>query len=307
MKFDEFRPGQKLVYGPATLSEAEIVAFAREYDPQWFHADAARAQSGRWNGLIASGWQTCAIAMRLAVTGALQGSESFGSPGLDYLKWLAPVRPGDALMLQADVLDVRLSPGVSASVAALVGTRRQVTMNSSCGMCGRRSLESLTLHAAPLPIRWHVDAAALMGLPAGLRAAQPVFAETGGLHAAALVSRDGRIEASAEDVGRHNAVDKLIGRMLAANRLPLSDDLLVVSGRSSFEIVQKAWQAGIPLVAAVSAPSSLAVGLAREAGITLVGFLRDGRFNIYAHEARIGRAPARAATGAVLSNVSSGS
>jgi acyl dehydratase len=109
MKFDEFRPGQKLVYGPATLSEAEIVAFAREYDPQWFHADAARAQSGRWNGLIASGWQTCAIAMRLAVTGALQGSESFGSPGLDYLKWLAPVRPGDVLMLQADVLDVRRS------------------------------------------------------------------------------------------------------------------------------------------------------------------------------------------------------
>jgi acyl dehydratase len=109
MTFDEFQPGQTLVYGPATLSEAEIVAFAREYDPQWFHADVARAEAGRWNGLIASGWQTCGIAMRLAVTGALQDSESFGSPGLDYLKWLAPVRPGDALTLRADVLDVRRS------------------------------------------------------------------------------------------------------------------------------------------------------------------------------------------------------
>jgi acyl dehydratase len=109
MTFDEFRPGQVLVYGPATLTEEEIVAFAREYDPQWFHADAERAKTGRWNGLIASGWQTCAIAMRLVVEGALQGSESFGSPGLDYLKWLAPVRPGDALSVHAEVLDARRS------------------------------------------------------------------------------------------------------------------------------------------------------------------------------------------------------
>lgn len=109
MKFDQFRPGQVLTYGPDSVSEAEIVAFAREYDPQWFHADPARAKASRWNGLIASGWQTCGIAMRLAVNGALQGSESFGSPGLEYLKWLAPVRAGDALTLQAEVLDVRRS------------------------------------------------------------------------------------------------------------------------------------------------------------------------------------------------------
>ncbi len=109
MNFDEFRPGQLLTYGPDTVSEAEMLAFAREYDPQWFHADLARAKVGRWNGLIASGWQTCGIAMRLAVNGALKGSESFGSPGLEYLKWLAPVRPGDALMLEAEVLDVRRS------------------------------------------------------------------------------------------------------------------------------------------------------------------------------------------------------
>ncbi len=109
MNFDEFRPGQLLTYGPDTVSEAEMLAFAREYDPQWFHADLARANVGRWNGLIASGWQTCGIAMRLVVNGALKGSESFGSPGLEYLKWLAPVRPGDALMLEAEVLDVRRS------------------------------------------------------------------------------------------------------------------------------------------------------------------------------------------------------
>ena len=186
-----------------------------------------------------------------------------------------------------DVIDVALSPSLAASVPALVGTRRHVTLNSSCGMCGRRSLESLDLQAAPLPIVWHVAAAVVAELPQALRDAQQVFAETGGLHAAALFGQDGRIEASAEDVGRHNAVDKLIGRMLTAGRLPLSDMLLFVSGRSSFEIVQKAWQAGLPLVAAVSAPSSLAVSLARQSGITLIGFVRDGRFNIYAHQARV--------------------
>ncbi|MFI4888340.1 MAG: MaoC family dehydratase [Burkholderiales bacterium] len=109
MNFDEFRPGQRLTYGPDSLSEAEILSFAGEYDPQWFHADLARAKVGRWNGLIASGWQTCGVAMRLAVKGALDGSESFGSPGLEYLKWQAPVRPGDALTLHAEVLDVRRS------------------------------------------------------------------------------------------------------------------------------------------------------------------------------------------------------
>ena len=109
MTFDEFQPGQRLVYGPVTISEAEILAFAKAYDPQWFHADVERARAGRWNGLIASGWHTCAIAMRLVVDGALDGSESFGSPGLEYLKWLAPVRPGDALTVNAEVLDARRS------------------------------------------------------------------------------------------------------------------------------------------------------------------------------------------------------
>jgi acyl dehydratase len=109
MKFAEFRPGQELRYGPVTVSEADIVDFARQYDPQWFHVDAARANASRWNGLIASGWQTCAIAMRLVVDGALADSESFGSPGLEYLKWLAPVRPRDTHSVHAEVLEARRS------------------------------------------------------------------------------------------------------------------------------------------------------------------------------------------------------
>jgi acyl dehydratase len=109
VKFADFHPGQRLVYGPVTITESQIISFAREYDPQWFHTDIQRAETGPWQGLIASGWQTCGIAMRLVVEGALQDSESFGSPGLEYLKWLAPVRPGDALSVRAEVLDVRRS------------------------------------------------------------------------------------------------------------------------------------------------------------------------------------------------------
>jgi len=109
LKFADFRSGQTLAAGPVTLTEDEIVTFARQYDPQWFHADPERAASSRWQGLIASGWQTCGVAMRLAVDNFLAGSESFGSPGLEYLKWLAPVRPGDALTLRAEILEQRRS------------------------------------------------------------------------------------------------------------------------------------------------------------------------------------------------------
>ena len=109
MQFHEFHVGQRITCGPATVSEAEIVAFANAYDPQWFHTDAVRAAKGRWNGLIASGWHTCAIGMRLVVENVLRGSESFGSPGLEYVKGLTPVRPGDALTMHAEVLDVRCS------------------------------------------------------------------------------------------------------------------------------------------------------------------------------------------------------
>src|SRR6185436_15739345 len=109
MKFAEFAPGRVIELGPVTLTDDQIVAFARDYDPQWFHADRERASDGRWGGLIASGWQTCGVAMRLVVDHVLSGSESFGSPGLEYLKWPAPVRAGDALTLRAEVLDARRS------------------------------------------------------------------------------------------------------------------------------------------------------------------------------------------------------
>jgi len=183
--------------------------------------------------------------------------------------------------------NVRLSRGRAESLPDLLDQRRQVAMSSSCGLCGRRSLESLTVTATPLTARWVVGRHVIVGLPAVLRSAQRTFAETGGLHAAGLFDREGGLELSAEDVGRHNAVDKLIGRMMMRRRLPLERSLLFVSGRSSFEIVQKAFLGGIPLVAAVSAPSSLAIELAQSAGMTLLGFVRDGRFNIYTHHQRV--------------------
>ena len=182
-------------------------------------------------------------------------------------------------------------------LAARLGERRQVTMTSACGLCGRRTIESLQSRVASVAGNWQVSAGLIAALPDRLRASQSVFESTGGLHAAGLFDRSGTLQVMAEDVGRHNAVDKLIGRMLLAGRLPLSDLMLAVSGRSSFEIVQKAWLAGIPLIAAVSAPSSLAVRLARDAGLTLLGFVRGDRFNIYAHGERVG--PRREAQGSV--------
>jgi FdhD protein len=165
--------------------------------------------------------------------------------------------------------------------------RRQVTTNASCGLCGRRTIESLRADAPPLASGCAVTAAVLVGLPDRLRAAQTVFAETGGLHAAGLFGPAGELEQLAEDVGRHNAVDKVIGRLLMREELPLANRLLFVSGRASFEIVQKAFLAGIPIVAAVSAPSSLAIESAGECGMTLVGFLRGNSFNIYTHPHRV--------------------
>jgi FdhD protein len=186
-----------------------------------------------------------------------------------------------------NVVNVTLSEARAAIIPELLGQRRQVAMNSSCGMCGRRTLESLDVDAPALPIQWAVDAATIVQLPDRLRAAQRAFAETGGLHAAGIFDRAGHLQLSAEDVGRHNAVDKLLGRLLQERRLPLSDSLLFVSGRSSFEIVQKAFLGGLPLVAAVSAPSSLAIELADQCGMTLIGFVRGERFNIYTHPNRV--------------------
>jgi FdhD protein len=172
-------------------------------------------------------------------------------------------------------------------VARALGDRRQVTTNASCGMCGRRTIESLIADVPPVARRWTIPASVLVGLPHRLRAAQAVFDETGGLHAAGLFAPAGELVDLAEDVGRHNAVDKVVGRRLLRDALPIADHLLCVSGRTSFEIVQKAVLAGIPIVAAVSAPSSLAIDLAQASGVTLVGFVRGDSFNIYTHAQRI--------------------
>ncbi len=165
---------------------------------------------------------------------------------------------------------------------------RHFTMNSSCGVCGRANLEALRdLGVAPLVDDTRAAIATIYELPDRMREAQRVFAATGGLHAAALFTRDGDALAVREDVGRHNALDKLIGWAQMNARLPLSGTLLFVSGRASYEILQKAAVARIPIVCSVSAPSSLAVDLAREFNITLLGFVRDGRANVYSAAERI--------------------
>jgi FdhD protein len=165
--------------------------------------------------------------------------------------------------------------------------KRNFTISSSCGVCGKTSIESITRRIAPIKTRSKIAASALLELGTKLRASQEVFAATGGLHACGLFDLEGMLMASREDIGRHNAVDKVVGWALNNRMLPLSLSVMMVSGRTSFEIVQKAAAAGIPILAAVSAPSSLAVQLADEVGITLVGFLRDASFNTYTHRARI--------------------
>jgi FdhD protein len=170
---------------------------------------------------------------------------------------------------------------------ARLGERRQVTMTSACGLCGRLTIESLQTRAVAVGGDWVISADVIASLPDRLRAAQAVFDSTGGLHAAGLFDRSGLLQLSMEDVGRHNAVDKISGRTLLAGRHPLDESILLVSGRMSFELVQKALLAGIPLIAAVSAPSSLAIDLAQQANITLCGFVRGPRFNIYSHAQRI--------------------
>ncbi|MHB8146161.1 MAG: formate dehydrogenase accessory sulfurtransferase FdhD [Vulcanimicrobiaceae bacterium] len=165
---------------------------------------------------------------------------------------------------------------------------RHFTMNSSCGVCGRANLEALReMGVEPVRSDIRIPIALLYSLPEKMRATQRVFSDTGGLHAAALFDESGTILVAREDIGRHNAVDKTIGWARIERRLPLSNAMLLVSGRTSYEILQKAAVAGIPVVCAVSAPSSLAVDLARSFNITLVGFLREERANIYSAPERI--------------------
>jgi FdhD protein len=186
-----------------------------------------------------------------------------------------------------NIVRVDLQPRVSVDLARL---RRNFTVSSSCGVCGKASIEALAIRGcAALPAGSpRVRPEVLAALPERLRAAQPVFHQTGGLHAAGLFSSTGALRAVREDVGRHNALDKLVGAKLLEGELPLSDSILVLSGRIGFELVQKALIAGIPIVAAVGAPTSLAVELAQEFDITLAGFIRQGGFNIYSSPQRLG-------------------
>lgn len=186
-----------------------------------------------------------------------------------------------------NVLDVTLAAGVP--MPDLDVTRNFYT-TSSCGVCGKASLDAVRLISrfSPGSDPATVAATTLKAMPDQLRSAQKVFDSTGGLHAAALFGVDGAMLAVREDVGRHNAVDKVIGWALESRRVPLEGSVLLVSGRASFELTQKAVMAGIPVLAAVSAPSSLAVSLAEESGITLVAFLREDSMNIYTRADRIG-------------------
>jgi FdhD protein len=165
--------------------------------------------------------------------------------------------------------------------------RRSFVASSSCGICGKATLDDVEVHCAPIAPGPEVEGGAILAMPLALRRAQRVFEETGGLHAAGLFAPGGKLLALREDVGRHNAVDKIVGESLLAGDLPLSGRVLQVSGRVGFEIVQKAARAGVPVISAVGAPSSLSVEAADRLGMTLVGFVRDGGFNVYSHPERI--------------------
>jgi FdhD protein len=183
---------------------------------------------------------------------------------------------------QFNVVTVRLSGRFDPD-----GPRRNFYATSSCGICGKASLEQVAVRCSPVGPGPAVSGSVILSLPRTLRGAQPIFEQTGGLHAGGLFDTTGRLLAIREDVGRHNAVDKLVGWALLAGDLPLAEAILLVSGRVSFEIVQKAAVAGLPIVCAVSAPSSLAVDAAEELGMTVVGFVRGQGFNVYAHPDRV--------------------
>src|ERR671916_1193027 len=234
--------------------------------------------------------QTVAITMRTPgadfelAAGFLYGEGIVSSPD-DILKISYCVDPDIDVEQQYNIVNVELRGGRDYDLRPL---ERHFYTTSACGVCGKASLEQLELRGCPvIPPGPEVAPEVIYALPNKLRKAQGLFEATGGLHAAALFDREGELVALREDVGRHNATDKLVGWALLEGRLPLSGQMVMVSGRSSFEILQKSLTAGVPIVCAVSAPSSLAVDVAREFGMTLVGFLRGERFNTYAGFDRI--------------------
>jgi FdhD protein len=240
--------------------------------------------------IIAGRRQTVAVTMRTPgsdfelAAGFLYGEGIVGSR--EQVKAITYCRKGEVDDEQRyNIVNVELRAGIDPDLRTL---ERHFYTNSSCGVCGKATLEALEIRGCPvLPPGPTVTAELVYSLPDQLRQAQGLFDVTGGLHAAGLFDSSGRLVAVREDVGRHNAIDKLVGWALLQDRLPLRDHIVMVSGRSSFEILQKCVAAGVPIVCAVSAPSSLAVDVARQFGVTLVGFLRGRRFNVYAGEERI--------------------
>lgn len=199
--------------------------------------------------------------------------------------------------LNSNTIRVDLAEGVEIDLERL---KRHFYTSSSCGVCGKSSIQALNAGASRLPAagRAFVGPEFINRLPAALRLEQETFAKTGGLHASALFDLDGSLDIVREDVGRHNALDKVIGARFLSGQTPLGESVLLVSGRASFELVQKALMAGIPILAAVGAPSSLAVELAREFGMTLIGFVKENKFNIYCGGERIGHASKGVGNGA---------
>jgi FdhD protein len=234
--------------------------------------------------------QTVAVTMRTPgadfelAAGFLYG-EGIVTSSEDILKISYCVDPEIDAEQQYNIVNVELRSGREFDLRPL---ERHFYTTSACGVCGKASLEQLELRGCPVISPGpEVSAETIYSLPETLREAQGLFDATGGLHAAALFDGEGELLALREDVGRHNATDKLVGWALLEGRLPLSEHVVLVSGRSSFEIMQKCLTAGVPVVCAISAPSSLAVDVAREFGMTLVGFLRGGRFNVYAGADRV--------------------
>jgi len=248
--------------------------------------------------------QTVAVTMRTPgndfelAAGFLHGEGVLGSRD-DIARISYCVDPAVDVSQQYNIVNVQLRHDAMPDLAPL---ERHFSITSACGVCGKSSLEALQLRGLPLvqcDVQVPVDV--LYRLPETLLAAQGGFQQTGGLHAAALFDATGTLLALREDVGRHNALDKLVGWALLEAKLPLSECVLLVSGRTSYEILQKSLAAGIPIVCAISAPSSLAVDLARDFGITLVGFLRGERCNVYTARERI-TLPADALVSSVRGN-----